>query len=143
MIREINPKMYDSVAARPWQDNLENPVAVSSTKTFYSTPICLNGCDSLCVQAVWTGTPVGTLTLECSNDPKTAPYWEAQMRSATDGVANTWTAPTTGGTFPASPAGGASSVIEQFSGLACMWVRVKYVNASGSGTLALYATAKE
>jgi hypothetical protein len=143
-IRESRLRLYNNATARPLTSTeLAAKLAVSSTDTYYSAPIALGNASLLGVQAIWTGTPTGTLTVEFSNDPGVGAYWDAYVAQAAVGVAPTWTAPTTGGTFPANPAGGASSVLESFGNIGYMWARVKYVNASGSGTLDICVSSKD
>lgn len=137
-------KMFDADVARPLntEAKVSENIAVTGTVTYYSAPISLRDCWVLGVQAIWTGTPTGTLTLEVSNDRRVQEYWEQQQNHASSGVAGTWTVPATGGTFPASPAGSASSVVESFGNLGYSYARIKYVNASGSGNLKVFLGAK-
>jgi hypothetical protein len=96
-------------------------VAVSSTTTYYSQPVTQSGNGALSLHCVFAGTMTGTLTLWLSNKPN------ADRTSDTDWVQDT--------TFTAvSPAGAASKSFYTVGNLAGVSVRLKYVNASGSGT---------
>ena len=100
-------------------------VAVSSTNTYYSDAINIDG-EAVSWHFVWTGTPTGTFTLWYSNKP------DASAADDTDWVQDTG--------FPASnPAGSASKAFIQVAGAAGLRVRLKYVNASGSGTIKCWA----
>lgn len=97
-------------------------VAVSSTSTYYSTPMSGKHSDGHGLHLQWTGTPTGTFTFWVSDKPKP---------SLTDD--SDWVQDSTN--FTASnPAGSASKAQHN---IACRhaWARIKYVNASGSGVL--------
>jgi len=96
-------------------------VAVSSTNTYYSTPISLARADGLSVQFAHTSTAAGALTMWCSNKD------QPNMANDTDWVqvADALT----------DPAGSAGTTAEEIGNFRARWVRWKYVNASGSGTL--------
>jgi hypothetical protein len=100
---------------------LARGVAVSSTNTYYSKKA--SGSMELSLQMEWTGTPTGAITIQGSN--------RAEPDETTDDDWFTIT-PTTA---PASPAGSASATFGEVNDVNCKWKRVKYVNASGSGTL--------
>lgn len=71
---------------------------------------------------IWTGTPTGAFTFEVSNN---------YDRIATTGTWVTW-APAVA---PADPAGSATSTSVNLANFPYRWVRFKYTNASGTGTL--------
>lgn len=101
-------------------------VAVSSTNTYYSTAIGAVDGQAVSFHCVWTGTPTGTFTLWYSNKPN------ADASSDTDWVQDTTFSPT-------NPAGSASKSFVTVGNLTALRVRLKYVNASGSGTIAAWA----
>jgi len=102
-------------------------LAVSGTSTYYSKAFSARDGQPVSVHLEWTGTPTGTFTLWYSN--KEAPG------TAND---NDWVQDTT---FVASnPAGSASKAFHTIGNLAAKRVRLKYVNASGSGTIVGFAT---
>lgn len=77
------------------------------------------------IQAVWTGSPTGTFYVEVSNDfdrDRNTGNWESINALI----------------VPALPAvaGAAGSFAVNLDGLWYRFVRLRYVNASGSGTLA-------
>lgn len=96
-------------------------VAVSSTNTYYSSKI--SGSAYLSLQLAWTGTPTGTFTVQGSD--KVAPVESTD----TDWFTITPTQ------APANPAGSATATSGRVNEFNCLWKRVKYVNASGTGTL--------
>lgn len=98
-------------------------VAVSSTNTYYSQPFSSPYAAGFSVRLAWTGTPTGTFTLWFSNKEN------PDRTSDSD-----WNQDTT--FSPTNPAGSAGSMGDGGIGNAHarLW-RIKYVNASGSGTL--------
>lgn len=105
--------------------NFSGGVAVSGTSTYYSDAINVDG-EAASWHFVWTGTPTGTFTLWYSNKP------DASDADDTDWVQDS--------SFPASnPAGSASKAFVAASGVAALRTRIKYVNASGSGTIKAWA----
>lgn len=100
-------------------------VAVSGTTTYYSDAINIDG-EAVSWHIVWTGTPTGTFTLWYSNKP------DASLADDTDWVQDA--------TFPASnPAGSASKAFVSATDVSALRCRLKYVNASGSGTIKCWA----
>ncbi len=109
--------------------------AMATTATLTSDPTDMRGLSTGSYQMIWTGTPTGNATswvLEVSNnyDPKL---------TATDA---TWTVATIA-TAPTNPAGTATNtgldLGTDFPWGAC---RIKYVNASSTGTLNVYFIGK-
>lgn len=104
-------------------------VAVSSTNTYYSQKI--SGSAYLSLQLSWTGTPTGVFTVWGSDK------LEPNEANDTDWYAIT---PTQAPTNPAGAAASTSGRVNEFN---CLWKRVKYVNASGTGTLSGDASVGE
>lgn len=111
---------------------------MTGTSTLTSIPTNIKYRDSVAIQLQWTGTPTGTFSVQGSLDyspglPQTA---------APPGGANpgTWTPITLS---PAPVASGSSGVILlNLNQLAFPWIRVQYTNASGTGVLTGYISAK-
>lgn len=97
-------------------------VAVSSTNTYRSKKMKPSAEGLLAFQLDWTGTPAGTFTLWYSNKDR------PDEASDTDWVQDTTWSPT-------QPAGAAGKAAYTLGNLRHRWVLVKYVNASGTGTL--------
>lgn len=97
-------------------------VAVSSTTTYYSEIFAARGTSPVSIHLVWSGTPTGTFTLWYSNKPVPG------LAADTDWVQDTTWAPT-------NPAGSASKAFYTLGNLTATRVRLKYVNASGSGNI--------
>lgn len=104
-------------------------VPVSSTTTYYSD--AFGGADLALwgLHFEWTGTPTGTFTLWKSNKPKPS------AADDTDWVQDTAL------TF-SNPAGSASKSGQEVGNAGFRFYRIKYVNASGSGTVSLWVHAK-
>lgn len=118
----VEKSIYVTRVANFMGDQTEG-VAVSSTNTYYSLPFMSD--DGQNIHAAWTGTPTGTLTLWYSS--KDHPL----LTDDTEWVQDTNYAPT-------NPAGSAGQTMDNSMNSKAKWKRVKYVNASGSGTLFAY-----
>lgn len=104
-------------------NQMELGEAVTGAATFYGLKVRLPRRDGrFSVHLGWTGTPTGTFTLWFSNLPNPGEADDS------DWVQDTTWAPT-------NPAGSAGKSFVTTGNLAGEWVRVKYVNASGTGTL--------
>lgn len=110
-----------------------NSTAVSSTNTYRSKRLDTLDGSRVGLHISWTGTPTGTLTLWSTN----------QADANTDGSADTGWVEETDITFPAQPAGSASGIMLHLFEVGARWVRLKYVNASGSGELRGTGVVKE
>ena len=100
------------------------------TSDILSTGVYMEQYCDASVQAVWTGTPAGNLTIEVSND-EGIPY---QPNSVVN-----WT------TYPNSThaAGGAAgSYFWNIPDLAARWIRLNYDASSSNGTLNARFNAK-
>lgn len=102
--------------------------AANMTGTINSEAIWLQSIYAYAIQASWTGTPTGDLSLEVSSDVTNDPASVA-----------TWTTYT--GTSQ-STAGAAGNHMWDVTEAGHKWVRVKYVHTSGSGTLTVVFNAK-
>lgn len=108
--------------------------AMASTTTLTSDAVDMCGLNTGAFQMVWTGTPTGSSawTVEVSNnyDPKTG------------ASAASWTTLTLS-VSPTDPAGSASNTgIDLGTDFPWRAVRLKYTNASGTGTLQVYFHGK-
>lgn len=118
---------YVLTGSGPPDATTPSSVAVSSTTTYYTNPIGNSGNGALSLHSVFTGTPTGAVTLWYSDKPN------ADRTSDADWVQDS--------TFTAvNPAGAATKSFHTVGNLASRSVRLKYVNASGSGTWAVWAT---
>jgi hypothetical protein len=100
-----------------------NGVAVSGVATVRSDPTNINRILIAGYQLFWTGTLAGTFTVQVSNklnpDPATDSDWsDIALDKAI-----------------VQPAGSASKDYVDLSLLPFVWMRLKYVNASGSGNI--------
>lgn len=93
------------------------PDAAMGVGTIYSPVIDLRGYRGFTVQAVWTGTPTGSISIECSADDQAPNDW--------DTVADTTVA----------IAGAAGRQVYNLREQNYSFARVKYVGASGSGSI--------
>ena len=97
-------------------------VAVSSTNTYYSDMFGATDADGFGLHLQWTGDPTGTLTMWMSDKPHPLETTDADWVQDT-----TW--------VPTNPAGSASKFRDDASNAKAYRKRIKYVNASGTGTL--------
>lgn len=104
--------------------------SVSGTDTYYSKKLDFLGAKVGAMHIWWTGTPTGTLTVWASNDDAAATDGDTQWVQQTIDV-------------PTQPAGSADATIISLFHVGVRWVRVKYVNSSGTGVLRGLHTAKE
>lgn len=111
-----------------------NAQAVSSTTAYHSAATNINQQHNIGIQVRFVGTMVGTLTVECSNgnvagdpDPNATLPWDVL-------------------TFDpalAQPAGSAVSYLIDLNQVPFKYIRITYVNASGSGTLTSILSSKD
>lgn len=121
-----NHKLFVTASADT-QAPLTEGVAVSSTNTYYSKMWSGNNADSVALHLEWSGTPTGTFTMWFSDKPNPS---EADD---TDWVQDTSFSPT-------NPSGSASKFRDDMVIAPALRQRLKYVNASGSGTLKGWVT---
>ena len=107
--------------------------AMANTDTLTSAVSNIEYLDNVGIQFVFTGTPTGTFYVDVSID-------HAQDQNGNVSVAGTWTPVT----LPSSPvaSGAAGNVFIDLNQLSAPWVRFRYVNTSGSGTLDAYLCGK-
>lgn len=124
-----------STESFPTAPRRSNGVAVFGTNTFYSGIWKATKSDGFGLHLEWTGTPTGTFTL-----------WRAS-KSYQDGKGpneandNDWVQETT--FSPSNPAGAAGKMADEVSNGRNEFWRVKYVNASGTGTLFGWVTLED
>ena len=99
-------------------------VAVSGTATVNSETFNCSNLDNLGLQIAFAGTMTGTLTVNCSIDNKNF-------------AALTFTPPVS------QPSGSNLSYLIDLNQLPFPYLQVSYTNASGSGTLDVYLSAKD
>jgi hypothetical protein len=106
-------------------------VAVSGAQTHTTPPSNLDLYDNVSYQVVWTGTPVGTIQVDVSND------YNPQLNTGT------WTDITAQLTPPpVNPSGSAGNHAIDLHQLPFAYVRLRYVHASGSGQVTVTYKAK-
>lgn len=101
---------------------------VSSTNTYYSVPWSGRLADGAGVTIFYTGTPTGTFTMWVTDKPNPG------LANDNDWVQDT-------GFIATNPAGAAGSFRDDTANAKGYRKRLKYVNASGSGTITAYVTA--
>lgn len=105
-------------------------VSGAMTASFNSDPFLISHVALVSLQAIWSGTPTGTLQLQVSNDP--TPLTQGGP------AATSWT--NYSGTS-VSQSGTADSFVWNLN-CPCIWVRVVYTFSSGTGQLTVYAHGK-
>jgi len=101
--------------------------AVSSTNTAYSDMWSGESADGYGLTVTFSGTPTGTFTLWMTDNPSPG------LANDTDWVQDTTFVPT-------NPAGAAGKFRDDGGNAKAYRKRLKYVNASGSGTVIAYVT---
>lgn len=98
-----------------------------STTSCGSLAIDAKYLDNVSVQAIFTGSPVGALSVQVSNDTTTA---QANVGTWTDysGMAYTISA--------------AGDIVFNMSNVGSRWIRLVYYKTSGTGTLNAYVSGK-
>lgn len=99
---------------------------MTGTSTIFSDWIWLGHAAGAAIQAVWTGTPNGTIKLQCSVDPKgITPGESFPTLTNPEDIADSSYAIT----------GSAGSFTWNVSEAYFPWIRVVYTNTSSTGTL--------
>lgn len=98
--------------------------SMSGTSTIQSSTMVLDNLDNIGLRIKWTGTPTGTITVQCSVD-------NIDFDSLTFNPTLT------------QPAGSAGGYLVSLNQLPFSYMYVQYVNSSGSGTLTVTAEAKD
>lgn len=102
-------------------------VAVSGTNTYYSDMWTGENQDGYALTVFYTGTPTGTFTL-----------WMTDKRQPSTTNDDDWVQDTT--FSPTNPAGAAGKFRDDAANAKAKRKRLKYVNASGTGTVSAWAT---
>lgn len=104
---------------REQNDAIWSSQALSNT-TVYTEAVPLTHIIGFAIQVVWTGTPVGDFSLECScDDPQ-----GVEVPTHWDAIADTTVA----------AGGGVGSFTYNVREVFYKWVRLKYVGSSSTGT---------
>lgn len=121
-------KLFGAAFDLPQQEKLGE--AITGTNTYYSAPMKVpDSGGNVSIQAGWTGNPTGTLTL-----------WYTTLENPNLASDADWTEDTAFATAAADPAGSAGTTFVPGTGVNGNWMRLKYVNASGTGTLWAFGT---
>jgi len=107
-----------------------NGVAVSGTTTYYSDITDVSSVLNPSYHLEWTGTPTGTFTV-----------WGSNKENPVAANDNDWFNPTLAVAIN-QPAGSASKDFVDLTSWPFRKVRLKYVNASGSGTISAFVAGK-
>lgn len=102
-------------------------VAVSGTSTYYSKMWSGHESQAYAMHVVWSGTPTGTFTL-----------WMSDISNPSETDDTDWVQDTS--FVPTNPAGAAGKFRDDVYGAAARRKRLKYVNASGTGTIKAYVS---
>jgi hypothetical protein len=103
--------------------------AMASTNTLTSSVVDIRGFDNVSLQANWTGTPSGTFYVDVCSD----------YNINYSGRTGNWS------TLPqtlTAPSGSAGTSFLDAIQTSAPYIRVRYANSSGSGTLNVYIGAK-
>jgi hypothetical protein len=119
-----------SVYITPGPGGASDGTAVTGTNTYYSAPSDLRGLSMPSYDLYWTGTVAGTFSVMVSNKPSPSMANDADWKTLALGTAIV------------QPAGSAAGDYIDLAPFPFRWVRLKYVNASGSGNVFAYVVAK-
>lgn len=97
---------------------------MTGTATVTSDTFNLHNLDNVGLQISWTGSPTGSITINCSIDGET--FY-----------------PLTFNPSITQPAGSAAGYLVDLNQVPFPYLRVSYTNASGSGVLNVYLSAKD
>lgn len=101
---------------------------MTGTTTITSNPVRVDQIYGYAVQAIYTGSPVGTLTLEASCD---SPGRQTQISSGGPDTVTNWNT-ITDSSYAVS---GAGKYMWNVNGAFYNYIRLVYVNTSGTGVL--------
>lgn len=104
--------------------------AVSMGATITGAAVNIQYLDNISIQLIFTGSPVGTVSLEGSL---------SYAQSSTGAVINAGTWTPLGVTYAISAAG---DLLIDLNEMSFPWIRIKYTRSSGSGTLDGYISGK-
>ena len=106
--------------------------SMTGTTTISSSAMFVGDTSLYSIQAVWTGTPAGTMKLQASNDPTpaigTIPYTVSNWSDITYSFLTL--------------TGSAGNYLWSVDNCAYKFVRITYTNTSGSGSLAAIMVRK-
>lgn len=105
-------------------------VAQSLGASFSSVPVNIQYLDNTTVQLIFTGSPVGTFSIEGSVNHA------ANAITGVETVAGTWTPITS------SAVSAAGDILFDLNQLSFPWIRVSYTRTSGTGSVEGYISAK-
>lgn len=97
---------------------------MSGTSVIISAPTNIKNLDNIGFQLAWTGTPTGTIEIQCSVDGVT--YYSLSFNPAI-----------------LQPAGSSGGYIINLTELPYPWIQLKYTNASGTGALTAWICGKD
>ena len=118
----INFELFTTLSSTGAAAHRTRGVAVSATSTYYSNKISSGHVTARGVHFEWTGTPTGAIT-----------RWESDKAEPDETSDADWVQDSS---FASSdPAGVAGKFRNESNGRSARWIRYKYVNASGSGSL--------
>lgn len=130
------PNIYNWQSSSPVTGFIPNPYpggsvpsgtvlgTMSGTNTIYSNIVDVSKMDNIGLEINWTGTPTGTITINGSNS----------------GV-NFY--PLTFSPILTQPSGSSGGYLIDLSGYPFKYIMIKYVNASGSGSISVYGQNKD
>jgi hypothetical protein len=124
--RLVGASIFKTVRAG---DSPSDGVAVSGTTTYYSDPVDKGSMPWVGLDFYW-GTNVGTITIQISNKPNPV------LTTDNDWKTLTLATPMT------QPSGANTGDYVDLTDLPFRWVRAKYVNASGTGTLLCFPSGQ-
>jgi hypothetical protein len=109
--------------------------------TYTSPPTNINGMPALSYDLTWTGSPVGTFSVQVSNSYAQAPGSNNTVVVLNAGSWSTLPASSFVGTYPV-PAGTPGNGMLDIEAVGAAWIRLVYNYTSGTGTLTGVVAAK-
>ncbi len=119
-------------------------VAVSSTTTYYSAISSILYQDTVGIELSWTGSPVGTFSVQVSNSYKPQLAQSEGSGAPNNGI---WTLvplvnPVTSVVSTTLSTSIGSPIFLNLNQLGAAWIQIVYINSSGTGTINAMITAK-